>query len=208
MIASRSGARPAADAGGGRRRIVKQRRRELGRRHQEHVRDRVVGQPQPRRRQQRERPDQVRRVHGQLGRDPPAERRPDDVRAGSPGEPAARARAVEHVQIVVDEVVDGLDLGKVVGLAEPGMVGRDHLEPGRREPRVERKPGPGPARRVQEQHRLARPAPQQAHPPPGQLEELLRRRRRAVTALPPTGSARYRTCQPRIRCRRDRSQGG
>jgi hypothetical protein len=55
------------------------------------------------------------------------------------------------------------------------MIRREHLEPGIRQQRVERVPRPGPARRVQEQHGLARPTAQQVHPPPGKFEELLRR---------------------------------
>jgi hypothetical protein len=55
--------------------------------------------------------------------------------------PEPEPEPVEHVQIVVHEVVDGLDRGKVVRLAESGMVGRDHLEPGLRELRVEPEPG-------------------------------------------------------------------
>ena len=127
----------------------------------------MLRQPQPRRGQQRQRPDPVRRVDGELGGDPPAERRADDVRPVKP-------ERVEDVQVMEDEVVDRLGLGELVGFAEPGMVGRDDLEAGRREQLVKGKPLPGPAGRVQEQHRFPGAAAQQVHPPPGKLKELLR----------------------------------
>jgi hypothetical protein len=113
----------------------------------------VPGQPQPGRGQQDQGADAVRRGHGQLGGQPAAERRPHHVRPVQP-EP------VHHVEVVVDEVVHRLHLGEVVRLAEPGMIGRDHVEPGRQPP-VELEPAPRPARRVQEQHRLTLPAAKQ-----------------------------------------------
>ena len=93
----RRGARRRRWRGG--RRVVEQRRDQLVGRQQEEVGDRVLGYPQPGGGQQRQRPDAVRRVHGELGRDPAAERPAHHVR---PAEP----ERVEHVQVVVHEVVD------------------------------------------------------------------------------------------------------
>jgi hypothetical protein len=82
-------------------------------------------------------------VHRQLGRDPAAQRPADHV-------DAFQAEAVEDVEVVVHEIVDRLDLGHVVGAAEPGVVGGDDLEAARQEA-VEGEPGSRASRRVQEQ---------------------------------------------------------
>ncbi len=167
MTASRSGGAPGAGGGAGGGGVWNSVAADLGRRQQEEVGHRVLRQPQPGRGQQRQRPDPVRRVDGKLGGDPPAERRADHVRPVKP-------ERVEHVQVVEYEVVDRLGLGKLVRLAEAWMVGRDDLEAGRGEQPVKGKPLPGPAGRVQEQHRFPGPAAQEVHPPPGKLKELLR----------------------------------
>jgi hypothetical protein len=106
----------------------------------------------------------VRGGHGEFGRDPAAERRPDHVRA-------VQAELVHHVEIVVDEVVYRLYLGEVVRPPEPGVIGRDHVESARQQP-VELEPGPGSAGRVQEEQRLARAAAEQVDAAAGQLEVL------------------------------------
>ena len=173
MIASRSGGAPGAcacadggaAAGGGLWNSVAA---SLPARQQEDVGDRVLWYPQPGGGQQRQRPDPVRRVHGELGRDPAAERPAHHVR---PAEP----ERVEHVQVVVHEVVDRLGGREVVRFPEPGVIGGEHREPGLGEQLVERVPCSGTAGRVQEQHRFAGAAAQQVHPPPGKLNELLRR---------------------------------
>ena len=95
-----------------------------------------------------------------------------------------------------DEVVDPLGVGKLVGLTEPGMVGRDDLEAGRREQPVKGKPPPGPAGRVQEQHRFPGPAAQQVHPPPGKLKELLRGNHVCHRAASSTGRPALRALRP------------
>ena len=127
----------------------------------------MLGQPQPGRGQQHQGPDAVRRGHGQLGREPAAERRPDHVRA-------VQAEPVDHVEVVVDEVVHRLHLGEVVRLAEPGMIGRDHVESGRQQP-VELEPAPRPAGRVQEQQRLTLASPEQVDAAAVELEEFFGR---------------------------------
>ena len=114
-----------------------------------------------------ERADPVRRVHGELGRDPAAERR--RRRRATRSSPSA----VEDVEVVVDEVVDRLDLGEVVGLAEARMVGRDHLEAAGEEPE-ERMPRAGAAGRVQEQQRRTLAAAQDVDRAAAELEPFAR----------------------------------
>jgi len=81
---------------------------------QEEVRDRMIGQPQPGRAQQHERPDAVRCGDREPGRDPAAERGPHHVRRLQP-------ERVEHVEVVVDEVVDPLRIGESSDLPKPGL---------------------------------------------------------------------------------------
>jgi hypothetical protein len=169
------GVRCAGGPGRRRRRAVEQHLGELRRRQQEEVRDRVLRQPQPGRAEQHERTDAMRSRHGEFGRDPAAERRPDHVRA-------VQAEGVQHVEVVVDEVVHRLYLGELVGLAEPGVVGRDDVEPAR-QPLVELGPGARPAGGVQEQQRLTLAVAEQVNTAAGELEILLGRsvRQRATS---------------------------
>ncbi len=110
----------------------------------------------------------MRGSDGQLGGYPAAEGSADDVCT-------LESQRVQQVEVVVHEVVYGLDLGKVVGLPEPGVIGRDDVEPPAREQPVEVEPRARPARRVQEEQWLARAGPEQMCPAPWQLEELLGR---------------------------------
>jgi hypothetical protein len=75
---------------------------------------------------------------------------------------------------VVDEVVHRLHFVEVVRFPETWMIGRDHVVPARQQP-VELEPAPRPARRVQEEHRLALPAAEQVNAAAVEVEELFRR---------------------------------
>src|SRR5215469_10449429 len=82
---------------------------------------------------------------------------------------------IDHVEVVIDEVVDRLDVGKVIGLPKPRMIRRYHVEPRGRQQPVEVMPFSGPARGVQEQQWFALAAAEKVDPSSGQLEVLLGR---------------------------------
>jgi hypothetical protein len=131
--------------------VLEERRDELLGRHEEDVRGHVARDPQPGGTKQREPVDPLGRVDGELGRQPAAERPADDVDALEP-------EAVEDLEVVVDEIVHRLDLGHVVGAAEPGVVGRHHREAAGQQPE-EGVPRARAAGRVEEEERGPLAAP-------------------------------------------------
>ena len=80
-------------------------RARLGLHHHEQIADRRAGHEQSRCPQQRERAHLLAMAHRDLGRDPAADRRADQVEIG-------QTERIDDLQIVEDEIVDGL--GQIV----------------------------------------------------------------------------------------------
>ena len=105
-------------------------------------------------------------MDGELGRQPASQRAADDVHA-------LEAEAVQDVEVVVDEVVHGLDLGQVVGAPEARMVGRHHREAAGQEAE-EGVPRAGAAGRVEEEQRWTLAAALDVDRAAAQLEPFAR----------------------------------
>jgi hypothetical protein len=178
------------------RRVVQGRGDALLRMHEEDVRDRVIGQPQPDRGHEHELLDARRREHSELRRQPGAEGRADDRRR-------REAELVEQVVVVQGEVVDGPEGLEVVGGAHAGMVGRDDVE-ARAQRVVQRRPRAGPAAAVEEQQRRAVAAAEQVDLPARHREPRLGDRRRpghvSVTSTVPIPPSSNTRCCPASTC--------
>ncbi len=128
-------------------RVVEQGLDLLGGCHVEEIGDRVLRDTQPYRGNQHKRLEAMWRVDGELRGQPTAER-------GSDERHALESEPVEKLEVVVHEVVNGLDERQVVGLAETGMVGSKDFEAIGKQ-LMDRKPDAGDSASVEEEERRA-----------------------------------------------------
>ena len=128
-------------------------------------------------REQRQRREPRAVAHGELGRDPAAERMADQVHA-------LDAQAVEHVEVIHRHVLHVADPGRVVGLAEAGMLGNEQLVFAGQSVE-ERKVARKPAGAVQEHHRLAAASAEHPHADVADLVSLFLESHRPVLTHAP-----------------------
>ena len=124
-------------------RVVKDRLHDLGKIHPEQERIDPAIDLDADRIDERERVEAVRRHHGDLGGDPSAEGRPDEMHPFD-------AQRIEQIEIVEREIGDVLDPFRRRRSAVPGMT-REPDGEARGEARLERQPASRAARAVQEE---------------------------------------------------------
>src|SRR5215471_3767498 len=108
---------------------------------------------------QRERTQRVAVAHGEVGRDPAAERGSDEI-------DLAQAEFLDELEIEVGEIADVVEPLRRIGASEAGMLRYDHVE-ALRQCLEERQPHAGAACAVEEQERCTPAAAQHVDLAPG-----------------------------------------